>query len=144
MDYFYTTTDVEIDDTVKGTKGADTLTGLEGNTIVKGLSGDDDLYGVDPTYYGAGNGEVDGLSGGAGADFFYLGDEYEAYYQGDNSNADIFDFDPVEGDLIAVYGTADDYTWTEIEGGLALEYLGDPIAILDNVDSLSNSDFIFL
>lgn len=144
MDYFYTISNAEIDDTVKGTKGADTLTGLEGNTVVKGFGGDDDLYGVDPTYYGAGNGEIDLLSGGSGADFFNLGDEYEAFYQGDNSNADIVDFDPAEGDLIATYGAADDYTWTEVEDGLALEYLGDPIALLENVDNLYTSDFVFL
>jgi Ca2+-binding RTX toxin-like protein len=144
MDSFYTISNVEIDDTVKGTKGADTLTGLEGNTKVTGLSGDDDLYGVDPTYYGAGNGEIDILSGGSGADYFYIGDEYEAYYQGDDSNADILDFDPAEGDLIAAYGTADDYTWSEVEEGLVVEYLGDPIALLNNVDSLYTSDFIFL
>jgi Ca2+-binding RTX toxin-like protein len=143
MDY-YVDINAEIDDTVKGTKGADTLTGLEGNTKVRGLGGDDDLYGVDPTNYGAGSGEIDVLSGGAGADFFNIGDAYEAYYQANDSGAVILDFDSAEGDLIAAYGTADDYSWNEADGGLVLYYLDDPISYLENVDSLSTSDFVFL
>lgn len=144
MDYFYTITSAGVDDTVKGTKKADTLIGLEGDTLVKGLAGDDDLTGVDPTNYGAGEGEVDLLVGGSGADIFNLGDEYEAFYQGDDSNADIRDFDSAEGDKLVVYGTADDYTLAEEEGGLTVEYLGDYVAYLEGVSTLDSSDFIFL
>lgn len=144
MDYFYTIISTEVDDTLNGTNGSDILMDFEGNTAINGLGGDDYLLGVNPTYYGAGNGEIDTLSGGSGADVFFIGDEYEAYYQGDDSKANILDFDSAEEDLIVAYGSADDYTWSEVEGGLVIEYLYDPVAFLDNVDSLSTSDFIFI
>lgn len=136
-------TGISFDDTLEGTEAADTLVGKERNTAIAGYGGDDDLTGVDPTYYGAGNGEYDILSGGYGADYFYVGDEYEAYYQGEGS-VEIVDFISSEGDKIVAYGVAEDYSYVEIEGGLRLDYLDDPVAYFDSVTTLSTSDFIFL
>ncbi|MEC7716037.1 MAG: calcium-binding protein, partial [Actinomycetota bacterium] len=67
------------DDVLRGGKGHDFVSGGKGSDHVHGNIGNDHLRGVDATS-SRGAGEVDQLSGGSGADIFYLGDKSGAYY----------------------------------------------------------------
>ena len=67
------------DDVVKGGKGNDFVSGGKGSDLVRGNIGNDHLRGADASST-RGSGEVDQLSGGSGADVFYLGDKTGAYY----------------------------------------------------------------
>lgn len=125
-------------DSLKGNKGNDSLKGGSGNDSLEGGSGNDYLDGVRDKFNdilgltGSGAGEIDTLTGGAGADTFVLGDvtrrpflvnasivappeDYipvEAIYydsQGADDYALITDFNPAK-DLIQLAGSSSDYT----------------------------------
>jgi hypothetical protein len=115
------------DNTLTGTAGRDFIFGEGGNDFVDGIGGDDDIFG------GAGNdvliggeggdflngtdtasrgvGEVDNISGNAGADIFALGDAQGAFYLGNGFGdfAIIRDFNAAE-DKVLLSGSASDYT----------------------------------
>jgi Ca2+-binding RTX toxin-like protein len=88
-------------DTLLGGTGKDRLIGGLGSDTLSGDDGNDELIGVDSAAvlagFGAGLGENDVLSGGAGKDKFVLGDVNQVYYK---------DNDPVtEGGLDFAYIT---------------------------------------
>jgi Ca2+-binding RTX toxin-like protein len=71
-------------DSIDGGLGDDLLTGGVGNDTLIGNSGNDTLIGIDTTLGATsfGAGEIDRLSGSAGADRFILGDATRIYYLG--------------------------------------------------------------
>ncbi|MUG92342.1 DUF4114 domain-containing protein [Scytonema sp. UIC 10036] len=127
----------------------DLLVGGEGNDALKGDSGNDILIGIN---FGVGvypelNSEVDTLSGGSGADEFWLGEETFVYYNDDNRStvgantyALITDFNSLEGDILQLQGVKEDY-FTQIANNSIEIYrkdaptalTGDLIAILQGV-----------
>ncbi|MBW4458758.1 MAG: hypothetical protein KME47_00675 [Nodosilinea sp. WJT8-NPBG4] len=92
------------DDFIFGDSGNDQLFGGSGSNTLIGGSGNDILNGYEFT-----SGEVDSLVGGDGSDLFVLGDALDAYYLG-SGYAIIDDFNPAEGDLIQVFGSANNYS----------------------------------
>jgi Ca2+-binding RTX toxin-like protein len=136
---------------ITGTQYADVLHGGAGNDTLNGGAGNDILNG-----YGGGVGEMDGLTGGAGADTFVLGDSSTAFYLGSNlgERASIFDFNLAEGDTIQLHGSASDYTFTTASYGwgtdaadTALYYNNngsyDLIAVVQDVSNLDLSSSAF-
>jgi len=101
-------------DRLYGNAGNDTLLGGLGNDYLSGGSGNDTLDGF--WYSSGGNGEVDTLRGGAGADLFVLGDYYGNGYKG-NSWAYIEDFNWQEGDKIQLKDEDGYYLTTRYEPG---------------------------
>ncbi|NEP69712.1 MULTISPECIES: calcium-binding protein [Moorena] len=79
-------------DTLLGGDGSDTLEGGSGNDVLKGTSNSNNVQ------------EVDVLTGGDGADEFYLGNSSSDYYKASDSYAIITDFNPSE-DTIHLYFT---------------------------------------
>ena len=133
--------------------GNDQVTG--GNSVDRlyGQAGNDTLVGVNASSATPGLGEVDYLSGGAGADRFILGDAANIYYDdrntttsGDNDYAAIADFNPLE-DTIQLKGSASDYRLELNARGTATNlYVDKPgsepdelIAVLENVSGLTSS-----
>ncbi|MBD2103658.1 calcium-binding protein [Leptolyngbya sp. FACHB-261] len=107
-----------------GYEGDDTLHGGEGNDYLYGDDGNDVLTGTKASEWNAGQGEIDQLTGGFGADTFVLGDFAEAYYSDANSwglgtqdYALITDFNPWQ-DQIRLHGSSSDYVigGSEISG----------------------------
>jgi Ca2+-binding RTX toxin-like protein len=124
--------------------GSDTLVGGNGNDNLYGNNADDVLNGVDPFAKNPGTGEYDTLSGGLGGDLFYLGDANQSYYLG-SGYAEIRDFSVSEGDKLVVFGSADDYLLTSVDGGTEITYQGDIVAIVNNVNPsniASSVDFL--
>ncbi len=70
-------------DKLYGGTGDDWLHGGTGNDLLEAGNGNDLLTGVQWDNWNAGKGEIDTLTGGAGADRFVLGDSYEVYYDDD-------------------------------------------------------------
>ncbi len=116
------------DDIMAGGDGNDGLLGYSGDDEISGDAGDDVLVGTtfnlfDP--FGGDGGsnhtfddnEQDMLTGGAGADQFWLGDAEGAYYVGDTDEdgigsygkATVKDFNSAEGDIIQLYGDSSLY-----------------------------------
>jgi Ca2+-binding RTX toxin-like protein len=102
----------EGNDTINGGNDNDNLGGGKGNDWVNGGSGDDLIVGVagaPPIGGNPGSGEMDILTGGVGSDKFYLGDNFEAYYDdlGGVDFAVITDLSIL--DTIVLNGQASDY-----------------------------------
>jgi Ca2+-binding RTX toxin-like protein len=107
-------------DVLTGNAGDDFLTGNRGNDFLSGGDGNDRLVGV----YDANNrnnlvlanfpgaGEVDTLTGGAGADTFVVGSRSQPFYvgQGGTDAAIITDFNAAEGDILELFGSANNYS----------------------------------
>jgi serralysin len=102
-------------DYLNGGDGNDKLTGGRGNDILIGGNGNDFIAGVSTTPSAGGNGEKDILTGGTGADTFFLGTKYIGFtdqpyiYQpysgdGDTGYANITDFNALEGDKVQLGG----------------------------------------
>ncbi|ELS02067.1 hypothetical protein Xen7305DRAFT_00017780, partial [Xenococcus sp. PCC 7305] len=126
---------------VSGTNQADTIIGDSHSNILEGNGGNDILSGSSQNYYAA---EIDIVTGGDGADKFVLGDYTEAFYQGDGF-ARITDFDSSEGDRLVAFGTAEDYTISQFEGGANISYQGDVVAFVVNTNDVDlYSDFEFV
>jgi Ca2+-binding RTX toxin-like protein len=130
------------DDSIWGGNGSDYLDGGAGNDILNGK--------------GVSVGEIDGLTGGAGADTFVLGDSSIAFYLGSNwdERASIFDFNLAEGDTIRLHGSASDYSfivgsygWGTDAADTALYYNNngsyDLIAVIQDVSNLSLNSSAF-
>ncbi len=116
------------DDVLAGGDGTDFLIGYSGDDTLKGDAGNDVLIGTeintfDP--FGGDGGsdqtlddtELDELTGGSGADEFWLGDTVGAYYVGDTDEdgigtygkAIITDFNAGDGDIVQLFGDASLY-----------------------------------
>ena len=95
-------------DTIEGGAGNDILGGYRGNDIIRGGNGNDTIVGYRYADLAtAGDGEVDTLTGGSGADLYILSYQNSGKlyipYQSNTDNADyalITDFKLVEGDRI--------------------------------------------
>ena len=145
-------------DVLSGNAGDDSLVGNRGNDFLSGGDGDDRLNGVyDVESFVLANfpgaGEVDTLTGGAGADTFVLGSRSKAFYlgQGDTDAAIITDFNPAEGDILELFGSANNYALVfEDTDNIAVNIyykkpLGgtDLIAVLNGVSDFSlNANYI--
>jgi len=122
------------DDLIYGNFGADVLLGGTGNDVLFGGQGSDTLDGGagDDTLWGNRDGDV--LTGGDGADLFHL----------DGAATDrITDFDPAEGDRLAVIGGFDNPRAREHDDGAVFTHSTDAGAnhtILEGVDAASYSE----
>ncbi|MDZ8030644.1 calcium-binding protein [Nostoc sp. DedSLP04] len=104
------------DDILNGEDGNDSLQGGPGNDILNGGSGNDILIGTFPgSPLPPGLGEIDNLTGGAGADRFILGDAENVFYDDNNTTnpgfgdlAFITDFNSSQ-DRIELNGFSQDY-----------------------------------
>ncbi|MEH2322143.1 MAG: calcium-binding protein [Nostoc sp.] len=104
------------DDILNGEDGNDSLQGGPGNDVLNGGAGNDILIGAYPgSLLPPGLGETDILTGGAGADTFFLGDASNIFYDDNNPTtagfgdfATITDFDSSQ-DQIQLKGTPQDY-----------------------------------
>ena len=92
------------------------ITGTSGNDILIGNASNNILIGAIATSTTPGRSEIDRLIGGAGGDRFILGDVDHVYYDdisrrspGTSDYALLPDFNPTEGDIIQLRGTASNY-----------------------------------
>ena len=98
-----------------GGKDSDTITGGTGSDFVSGDTGSDRITGADSAAENAGMGEIDTLTGGAGADTFALGDAGNCYYvDGDGGSAGLSDYALIADfnageDVIELHGSAAEY-----------------------------------
>lgn len=154
------------DDEIDGGRGNDNLAGNEGNDyleagrhndILYGNEGDDLLVGVKAKSGKPGQGEMDVLVGGDGADIFILGDRSKVYYVdsdvnsgGEEDYALIKDFNLSQGDIIRLSGEISDYTISGVTGGVGIYStqfgVDEMIAVVetDNISELNNSAFQFV
>lgn len=95
----------EGNDALYGGFDDDVLQGNSGNDLIFGDGGVDIILGVNPDIPNPGRGEIDIFTGGKGSDFFYLGNQLQAFYNGfrDADFALITDFNPQE-DFIMIHG----------------------------------------
>ncbi|AFY48168.1 Ca2+-binding protein, RTX toxin [Nostoc sp. PCC 7524] len=111
-------------DQLSGGDGDDTLIGGRGSDTLNGGDGNDILIGVDYiNSSGRSVGEIDVLTGGAGADEFWLGNQdyffyndFVAFRDGNTDYALITDLNPNEGDIIQLNGTRSNYTTVVANG----------------------------
>lgn len=130
------------DDTINGGSGNDTLTGLGGNDKLYGEAGNDLLEG------GAGNdyldgyasvingrtGESDTLIGGAGIDYFVLGNARQGiFYQG-QGNAVIKDYNPAD-DYIYLRGNPSEYSLTVSGNNTEIRLRSNPSDVIGVVEN---------
>lgn len=112
--------------TIYGEDGDDLLTGGSGKDNVIGGSGKDTLIGTFTSGgTSAGRGEIDKLTGNAGADRFILGDRTSVFYNdgitsspGVGDYAEITDFSLADGDIIQLKGSASNYRLATAPNGL--------------------------
>jgi Ca2+-binding RTX toxin-like protein len=130
-------------DILSGNGGNDQLSGNNGNDILNGGDGNDRLTGAyEPTSAGfnPGSGEIDWLTGGVGADTFVVGNRFSTFYvgQGFSDAAIITDFNPLEGDILQLSGSASDYQVAvdPINQMTGVYYRGDLVTVLQNTTSL--------
>lgn len=97
------------DNTLSGYGGNDTLLGGDGNDTLYGGDGNDFLAGTSTTPGAGGKGERDILSGGAGADMFFLGKTYYGSVVKDQR----YPYSPYAGDGAAGYATITDFNRLE-------------------------------
>lgn len=134
----------EGNDSLFGGSEDDILSRNNGNDVIFGDSGVDILLGVNPDSPNPGQGEIDTFSGGQGSDFFYLGNQAQAFYNGgvDADFALITDFNPqkyfitIHGNL--PFGNAN-MTLENLGTGVGifvqnLSFENDLIGFLQNVD----------
>ena len=112
-------------DTFFGGAGNDILIGESGNDTLDGGDGNDLLIGVNASIEASPytDDQVDTLTGGAGADEFWLGDGTTAYYddkqrttEGRTNYGLITDFKPLENDIIQLHGVQADYITKVVNG----------------------------
>jgi serralysin len=146
-------------DTVYGEDGDDVLVGGSGKDTVIGGSGKDTLIGTFASGdTSTGRGEIDKLTGNAGADLFILGDRTSAFYNGGNTSSSgiedyalIDDFSLADGDVIQLNGSASNYSLANTPSGLPsgtaifLKTSGvdELIGIVQNVNTLSLASSAF-
>ena len=144
FEHFYLTGGTK-NDVLIGTGGSDILKGMRGSDQLTTYEGDDLLLGCDPLN-GRGAGEVDQMTGNAGADVFVLGDADGRFYDDGNSAtpgydgyAKITDFNPAQ-DKLKLHGPASSYLLgpSPIAGvaGTALFYDSNSNGTLEPTDEL--------
>lgn len=140
-------------DELHGADGDDYLYGRTGNDTIDGGDGNDVLVGTTRIVEDANSttsdydrGEIDVLTGGAGADRFVLGDSFGAFYtrqtpEGDANHGVITDYSAADGDVIQLHGTARSYFLREVDGDTQIYMLGRPvpelIGIVKNVTGMN-------
>ena len=136
-------------DDLSGERGDDNLYGGLGNDFVFGNEGDDFLWGVEVSSKQPGAGEIDTLTGGFGADTFFLGSDTQTFYLDvavagptNPGYAILTDFTTTE-DTIVLNGSAGNYSLRATTGGLpngqGIYRNNDLIAIVQGNASLSLS-----
>jgi hypothetical protein len=136
-----------------GTPGADRLSGTDGEDWLRGLAGNDQLSGGDGDDVLAGGRGEDRLEGGIGADTFW----FSAGAPGEDRVAD---FDPDEGDVIALANFGSDFDALDTNddgvigagdsgvererGDLSLDLGGGVEIELADVTSLGADAFVFI
>ena len=105
----------DIDNVLNGFGGNDYLDGGNGNDYIDGSAGNDTILGNNGNdyligYFGGSTSEYDYFTGGLGGDMFVLGNASGAFYQESASYAVITDYAAAEGDLIQLYGNANNYS----------------------------------
>ncbi|MEM7793457.1 MAG: calcium-binding protein [Cyanobacteria bacterium P01_C01_bin.118] len=141
------------DDDLFGEAGNDLLLGFTGNDVLLGGAGNDTLLGEADDDALAGYGftteEYDLLSGGTGADVFFLGDTSGAYYQG-LGYATITDFKNIESDAILLAGNATTYSLgvQDFSGSSDLDTLiyfnDDLIGVVEDSTNVTAGDFLYV
>jgi Ca2+-binding RTX toxin-like protein len=136
-------------DILKGNAGNDTLIGGDGNDTLEGGDGNDILIGVNSSSELSFPpiDQIDTLTGGAGADEFWLGDARTVYYddrdrltQGRTNYALITDFNPLE-DKIQLKGTQANYTTIVVNGNTEIYLVANrtvPIELIGIVQGVTN------
>ncbi|MEO0868994.1 MAG: calcium-binding protein, partial [Cyanobacteria bacterium J06642_11] len=149
-------------DTLDGGTGNDTLFGGIGDDLLLGFSGDDILLGDTGSdtllgesgndalaAYGFTTEEYDLLSGGTGADAFFLGDTSGVYYQGLGYGT-ITDFNNLEGDAILLAGNANNYSLgvQNFSGDAALDTLiyfnNDLVGVVQDSTNVNANSFFYV
>ncbi len=106
------------DDVLIGNDGDDILIGNYGSDVLEGGNGDDILVDTRKKDINKSYEEIDTLTGGAGADQFWLGNNWLGYRNDydfsleDNKYTVITDFNPDEGDVIHLYSCGDNNDYT--------------------------------
>lgn len=136
-------------DTLHGNQGADMLLGGDGIDVLNGGDNDDFLNGYNATLADYQDTEIDVLTGGGGADRFFLGSnhlQYNVYSRSDY--ALITDYNRAEGDKIEVFGISSkhfqDYNLVQnadLTGNAALDtqifYKNELIAIVNGNSTMT-------
>ncbi|KQN82869.1 hypothetical protein ASE90_08825 [Sphingomonas sp. Leaf67] len=146
-------------DELHGADGDDYLYGRTGDDTIDGGDGNDVLVGTTRIVEDASSttsdydrGEIDELTGGAGADRFVLGDLFGAFYtrqtpEGDGNHGVITDYSAADGDVIQLYGTARSYFLREVDGDTQIYMIGgrvpELIGIVKNVTGMNLLDTAF-
>lgn len=142
-------------DRIKAGRGTDKVFGGTGNDVLFGNTGSDRLFGEggDDSLIGFGGSTADNdtMTGGAGADTFYLGNARTVFYTLGNTFGRIMDFSRAEGDKVAVSGSVGGYqldkTASVIGSSGALDtrilFNGDVIGVIaDTTDISLTADFV--
>ncbi|MEM9005181.1 MAG: choice-of-anchor L domain-containing protein [Cyanobacteria bacterium P01_F01_bin.86] len=135
-------------DMLEGGSGNDLLIGGNGNDDLDGGSGNDILIGIN---FGAipfpAAAEIDTMTGGTGADQFWLGDGLFPYYadnnlitQGSQHQAIITDFSLQEGDAIVLHGDAGDYILSELDGSTRILRSGGVPELIGTLEGVTGLD----
>ncbi len=119
-------------DILIGNAGNDLIIGNERNDVIEAGDGNDILIGANQFEVGGGDiNQVDTLTGGTGADEFWLGDGTYVYYDDQNvfstgrSNyALITDFQSSENDVIQLKGTRTNYSSQVVNGNTEISLIG--------------------
>jgi Ca2+-binding RTX toxin-like protein len=134
-------------DTLEGGEGYDALYGDKGNDLLIGDDGSDVLNGNTPSIFSneatsLGADEVDTLTGGAGIDFYVLGDANSIYYNDEDATTSgtedyalISDFN-VEEDFIVLKEDSSDYIFETTETGVSIYLDNDGQTGLSSTDEL--------
>lgn len=142
------------DDRIKAGSGTDRLFGGANSDVLFGGTGSDRLFGEEGNDFligfGGSTADKDSMTGGAGADMFYLGNARTVFYMTGDTFATIQDFSRAEGDKIAVSGSVAGYQLdqsTSFTGGSAVDtrvfFNGDLIATVVDSPGLSlATDFV--
>ncbi|MEM7061827.1 MAG: calcium-binding protein [Cyanobacteria bacterium P01_B01_bin.77] len=143
------------DDRIKAGSGTDKIFGGTGKDVMFGGTGSDRLFGEEGDDaligFGGSTADHDSMTGGAGADTFYLGNARTVFYTTGNTFGRIMDFSRAEGDKVAVSGDPGGYqldkTASVIGSRSALDtrilFNGDVIGVIaDTTDISLTADFV--
>lgn len=141
------------DDFIYAGRGTDQVYGGDDDDRLFGNTGSDKLFGEDGddflVGFGGSTAEHDTLTGGKGADLFYLGDARKVFYTTGTTFARITDFSRAEGDKIGISGNPANYQLeqTNVLGSAALDtrilFNGDVIGVvIDSTEVALNTDFV--
>lgn len=141
-------------DTIDGGKGDDIILGNSGNDTIKGRQGNDTLFGGTGDDYLEGNRGMDFLSGDKGSDTLFGGLDADTFFFSLNSNVLSTGVDTVEdfaiGEDVLLMGDssdasfgADDFTFGEVETGLAVYYGEATVVVLTGLGTMEDYSVLF-